>query len=114
MELKPITSISQVKDVIHGTYLKHWNFIKSQGLSRMNRTHIHFANGLPTDSNVISGMRKDCEIYIFIDLKKGLEDNVKFFQSSNGVILCSGNERGFLEPKYFLKVINAKSKEILL
>ena len=28
---------------IHGTYLVHWPFIKSQGLSKAARNHIHLA-----------------------------------------------------------------------
>ena len=43
-----------------------------QGLSKMNRTHIHFASGLPQDQQVLSGMRGDCEVYIYIDLAKAL------------------------------------------
>ena len=32
-------------------------------------------------------------------------DGIEFFVSSNGVILSSGDEDGFVKPKYFSKVI---------
>lgn len=43
------------KEAVHGTYMKHWPSIRSQGLSRMNRTHVHLAPGLPGEGGVISG-----------------------------------------------------------
>ena len=35
----------------------------------MSRNHIHFAIGYPGDKEVISGMRKTCDILIEIDLE---------------------------------------------
>lgn len=72
-ELTEITLEDRVLEVVHGTYYRHWPSIKEQGLSRMNRTHIHFAPGLPGDSAVISGMRTSCQLYIWINLPKALE-----------------------------------------
>ncbi|TSK28116.1 tRNA 2'-phosphotransferase 1 [Bagarius yarrelli] len=43
------------QEAVHGSYMKHWPSICSQGLSRMHRTHIHLAPGLPGDGQVISG-----------------------------------------------------------
>lgn len=113
-DLEEITSESLVPHVVHGTYFRHWNSIKQHGLSRMNRRHIHFAVGLPGEEGVISGMRSSCQIYIYIDLKKALADGFKFFRSSNNVILCSGDDVGYLPPQYFLKVVDKKSgKDVL-
>lgn len=42
--------------IVHGTTRTNFDLIvKSKGLSRMNRNHIHFAIGLPGDDCVISG-----------------------------------------------------------
>lgn len=74
----------------------------------MNRIHIHFANGLPSD-NVISGVRNNVEIVIYLNIIKALESNLKFYRSPNGVILSPGNADGIIEPKFFSKVCDIKS-----
>lgn len=40
-------------------------------------------------------------------------DGLKFYRSANNVILCSGDENGFLKTKYFLKVVDVKTKDLL-
>lgn len=97
-----------MENVIHGTYYDCWDSIRTNGLRRMKRVHIHFASGLPS-SRVISGMRHDVEIIIYIDIKKALEENFKFFKSPNEVILSPGNADGVIECKYFLKVCDVKN-----
>lgn len=39
----------------------------------MNRNHIHMAAGLLGESDVISGMRKTCNLYIYIDAAKAIQ-----------------------------------------
>lgn len=76
----------------------------------MNRVHIHFTTALPIGKeHVISGMRNNCGIYIYIDFPKAFESGLQFFISSNKVILSPGNDNGIIEPKYFLKIIDAKT-----
>lgn len=70
----------------------------------MERKHIHCAKGTLFDPNVISGLRKDAQVFIYIDLEKALTEGLKFYESENGVILTEGDEQGYLKPKYFLKV----------
>ncbi|CEG69056.1 hypothetical protein RMATCC62417_05201 [Rhizopus microsporus] len=107
--------------VIHGTTMKAWESIKNDGLSKMNRIHIHFAIGLPNDPNVKSGVRKSSEVYIFIDADKAMKgnnnnnkkrefinillDGIKFYKSRNDVILSDGID-GTIPPKYFKKAID--------
>lgn len=40
---------------MHGTYKEYLKSILDQGLKRMERLHVHFSCGLPTDGKVISG-----------------------------------------------------------
>ncbi|XP_050550128.1 tRNA 2'-phosphotransferase 1 isoform X2 [Spodoptera frugiperda] len=110
-----LTPITQPKygTVIHGTYLKCWPAIKNEGLSRMKRKHIHLAKGTLDDASVISGLRRDTEVHIYINLSRALADGISFFESENGVILTSGNKQGYLEPKYFEKAINIRTGESL-
>ncbi|CAN6832602.1 unnamed protein product, partial [Brassica oleracea] len=71
--LKPILSPEEAPVCVHGTYKKNLEFILASGLKRMNRLHVHFSCGLPTDGEVISGMRRDVNVLIFLDIKKALE-----------------------------------------
>lgn len=72
----------------------------------MKRNHIHFATGLLGEDGVISGMRSTCNVLIYIDLEKALEDGIKFFKSKNGVVLTEGvNGEGYLPNDYFRKIV---------
>ena len=81
-----ITDPAQLPLVIHGTDKKAWGFIKSQGLNRMARTHIHFAIGYPGDNQVISGMRGACDVIIEVDAAKAMAAGIEFQMSQNGVL----------------------------
>ena len=109
--LKPITLENYSKynyaNVIHGSYLIAKNRILKQGLSRMNRYHIHFTSEI-NNKKVVSGMRNSCEIYVYIDILKALNDGYLFFQSPNGVILSPGNSSGFIPPEYIIKIVDKK------
>jgi len=39
----------------------------------MNRQHIHLSEDFPGSKNVISGMRHNCELAIFIDAAKAIK-----------------------------------------
>lgn len=95
--------------IIHGTYYKVLDSIKRKGLSKMNRVHIHFSTKLPEDG-VISGMRKSCQVYVLVDIKKAINDGYNFYKSENDVILTEGNKDGYILPKYIYKIIDRKTK----
>jgi 2'-phosphotransferase len=80
----------------------------------MNRQHIHLSEDFPGSKSVISGMRANCEIAIYIDVKKAMQDGIKFYRSANNVILSPGDENGFLKPKYFLKIVDIKTSKTFL
>ncbi|TYH40226.1 hypothetical protein ES332_D12G232200v1 [Gossypium tomentosum] len=58
---------------VHGTYKRNLESILELGLKRMKRLHVHFSSGLPTDGEVISGMRRDVNVLIYLDVRKALE-----------------------------------------
>ncbi|XP_057979823.1 uncharacterized protein LOC131165785 isoform X2 [Malania oleifera] len=101
--LKPILSVEEVPVCVHGTYKRNLESILESGLKRMKRLHIHFSCGLPTDGEVISGVRRDINVLIFIDVQKALEDGMKFYISDNKVILTEGFD-GIVPVKYFEKI----------
>lgn len=108
LDMQPITSALDIPMAVHGTTLSAWEFIATQGLSKMKRNHIHLAQGIPGD-NVMSGMRNSSQILIFVDVQKALDAGVLFYLSANGVVLTDGDE-GFLSPIYFQRVEFAKGR----
>lgn len=111
VELLPLTSVDQFPAaVVHGTSRKAWSAIKTTGLSKMNRLHIHMAGGRLGDDGVISGMRANAEVFIYIDVKKALDAGISFSKSANNVILSAGNAQGLIPTQCFLKVEDKAGK----
>lgn len=114
--LQPLTpsELAEIPTIVHGTFADAWNTIQKKGLSKMGRNHIHFASGMIGEDGVISGMRKSCQVYIYVNAVKCAEDGIKFFKSDNGVLLTAGlNEEGCLPVSYFSHVTD-KSGNVLL
>ncbi|KAG7444479.1 uncharacterized protein BT62DRAFT_981696 [Guyanagaster necrorhizus] len=105
LELKPVLSVSDIPSgvAIHGTDIRAWEIISTEGLSKMKRNHIHLAQG----RDAVSGMRKTSKVIIYIDVQKALDADIKFFLSDNGVVLTEGDERGSLPVRFFSKVEDA-------
>ncbi|KMT00082.1 hypothetical protein BVRB_1g019080 isoform B [Beta vulgaris subsp. vulgaris] len=103
--LKPIHSAEEIPVCVHGTYKRHLESILASGLKQMSRLHIHFSPGLPSDGEVISGMRANVNMLIFLDTKKAMEDGMKFYKSENEVILTEGFD-GVVPAKYFQKILS--------
>ena len=92
--------------IVHGTYSETLpSILESGGLSKMGRTHIHFAIDIPESQVVISGMRKSCNVLIFIDICAALRDGYEFILSQNKVVLTTGNKKGILPSKYFRDIV---------
>ncbi|NJR31200.1 RNA 2'-phosphotransferase [bacterium] len=110
--ISPDSPSSVPETVVHGTFYAAWDrILGSGGLKAMSRTHVHFATGpslqmvLDSDKKetlrnspallgdtkaVISGMRSDAQILIYIDVRRALEMGVPFWVSENGVVLYRG------------------------
>ncbi|KAL7798424.1 RNA 2'-phosphotransferase, Tpt1 [Trichoderma ceciliae] len=90
--------------VLHGTYFAFWPAIEeSGGLKVMGRNHIHCSTGAP-EEGVMSGMRRDAELMIEIDVEKSLQEGIQWWKSDNGVLLTEGGEDGILSTRFFKKV----------
>lgn len=107
--LTPITDPDSVPNAVHGTFRKHLSSILENGLSRMERNHIHFAQTATAES----GVRKSATVFIYVDLSKAINEGIKFYLSENGVILTPGDENGFLLPKYFKTVVDNKGNNLM-
>ncbi|KAL2472840.1 RNA 2'-phosphotransferase [Forsythia ovata] len=110
--LKPILSPEEVPVCVHGTYKKNLESILEHGLKRMKRLHVHFSCALPTDGDVISGMRRDVNLLIFLDVRKALEEGMKLYMSDNRVILTEGFD-GVVPVKFFQKIESWPERELI-
>jgi 2'-phosphotransferase len=107
------TDVAALPCIVHGTYREPWNTIEKVGyLSRMKRNHIHCASGLLGENGVISGMRRTCQVYIYMDGAKCARDGIVFFRSDNGVILTEGVD-GEL-PVTYVSHVTDDSGQVLL
>ncbi|CAK0895604.1 unnamed protein product, partial [Prorocentrum cordatum] len=100
---RPILTVADIgqEQVVHGTYLEAWNKIRREGLNSMGRNHVHLCLGLP-GSGVISGMRSNATVAVFVDLASMLSSGVEVVQSPNGVVLTAGDGRsGVLSTRHF-------------
>lgn len=114
--LTPVLSVDAIPTgtCIHGTYRRCLVQILARGLFRMKRNHIHFTPHLAVDpTRPHSGFRSSCDTLIYVDVAAALADGIKFFMSSNGVILSPGNKRGFIPPRFFAKIVDRQTNNII-
>eukprot|EP00964_Phaeocystis_antarctica_P001031 scaffold591_cov65-Phaeocystis_antarctica.AAC.3 len=103
---EPLTLKTAPEVAVHGSYVEHVHTIFEQGLSRMGRHHVHLAKGLLGEKGVVSGMRRDAELFIWVNVHAAIKGGLTFYESANGVILCDGqNGDGIIPPAYFSVVI---------
>ncbi|XP_046683855.1 tRNA 2'-phosphotransferase 1-like isoform X3 [Homalodisca vitripennis] len=116
LELEPIRSSAELPNgwAVHGTYHSVLPNIRLQGLSRMSRVHIHLSPHEPGDHRIISGLRPNVQVLVYVDVDKAILGGISFFKSANDVILSEGNSSGLIEPKYFLKIKDIRTGENLL
>mmetsp|Transcript_14781 Transcript_14781/g.29925 ORF Transcript_14781/g.29925 Transcript_14781/m.29925 type:complete len:448 (-) Transcript_14781:286-1629(-) len=93
---------------VHGTYQRAWDTIRTMGLSKMNRQHVHMARDLPGESGVISGMRASCQVLVYVDLHAGIKAGMRFFESANGVILTDGFG-GVVPPRFLARAVDRRT-----
>jgi 2'-phosphotransferase len=80
-------------NVIHMTFSNNIKEIKKNGISKMNRSHIHFAQ----ESHLL---RSGCDIKIIVNMDSAMKDGILFFIANNGVIISPGNKDGFIPFKH--------------
>jgi len=99
---------------VHGTYRWHWDSICRSGLlpgglrGKQQRSEVHFACEEPGKDGyrAVSGMRSDCNLVIWLDLQRALEDGLPFYISENGVVLSPGDAHGCIPALYFHKALD--------
>lgn len=103
---------------VHGTYKRHVQAILKNGLlaggkfGNTFRNHVHFAPYAPGDGRVVSGMRYDSDVAVWINLRQALRKGVPFFMAKNEVILSPGID-GVVPAEFIERVCNIKTGEVL-
>lgn len=113
LDLIPLTldDTSHTPFVIHGTFWKAWEKIKTNGLKlQNNRTHLHFQPGTLgkgcEPSDLVKRFRNNCEVLVYVDLARALDGGLKFHKSSNNVVLTKGDRFGRVPARFFLKAVH--------
>jgi 2'-phosphotransferase len=113
LDLIPLTldDTSHTPFVIHGTFWKAWEKIKTNGLKlQNNRTHLHFQPGTLgkgcEPSDLVKRFRNNCEVLVYVDLARALDGGLKFHKSSNNVVLTKGDRYGRVPARFFLKAVH--------
>lgn len=98
--------------VVHGTYFAFWpRIVESGGLRVMGRTHVHCSTGTP-EEGVVSGMRKDAELLVEIDVEASVKQGgLRWWRSDNGVILTEGDADGLVSSRFF-KLVTGRSQDV--
>ena len=107
-----IKNIYEYPKIIHGTFYEAWEFIKNTGLNKMSRNCIHFAIGENNESNVISGMRGSCQLYVEIDAALCVARGIEMYISTNKVVLSPG-VNGVILPLFFKRVVDKTGKILM-
>ena len=113
LQLQQILNETDSPTIVHGTSMRAWERIKQEGLSRMRRNHIHFAQGEPGESGFVRGLKQLSEVLIYLDIPKLLQDGLLLFKSHNGVVLCPGDLNGLISPRYFKAVFQRSPRQQL-
>jgi len=104
----PVCELQEDEVCCHGTYLQHFDSIMSEGLKaggkhgQSFRRHVHFSVRHPGET-VVSGMRPNCQIAVYVDLKRAALQGIRFYRSENNVILSEGID-GAVPPGFIERV----------
>ena len=103
--------------ILHGTTYKALGEIKKSGLKKMGRSHIHFAinDDIVEGNKGQSGIRGNCQVMVYLNMEKAMNDGIEFFISSNNVVLSPGvGNDGIIDAKYIEKIIDRRTKKTIL
>ena len=80
-----LTTVKPPETLYHGTVAKFIDAIKTQGLQKMSRRHIHLSKHIETAKKV--GARRGKPVILVIESGKMFGDGYAFYVSENGVWL---------------------------
>jgi len=94
--------------IVHETYEKYLPKILMEGLSRIDKNHVHLCNQI---GGTWIRRKKRANIAIYIDVQEARRNGLKFFSAPNEVIMCSVDDSGYIPLPYFKKIRNIQTGE---
>jgi len=94
--------------IVHETYNKYLPKILTEGLSRIDRNHVHLCKQIGGTWII---RKKRANIAIYIDVQEARQNGLKFFYAPNEVIMCSGNRSGNIPIKYLKEIKNIQTRK---
>ena len=97
--LMPLAPPEVPKYLVHGAAYDFYESIFRSGLlpggakGKNFRKHVHLTDRTPNQGEVISGMRTDSEVALWIHARSAAENGLQFWKSRNGVYFC-----GHIQP----------------
>lgn len=104
--LEKLSDSSVSRYCVHGTYGNCVHLIRTGGLNRMARNHVHLSEQGPGGiGSVVSGMRGSCDTVITVDVHAAMVAGITFFRSTNGVVLTEGlGNTGAIPPEFIVDI----------
>jgi len=104
----PVSELNPGEVCCHGTYESHLQNILSQGIKAGGKHGVSFRRTVhfsirPPGETVVSGMRPNCQVAIYVDLPRAAREGIQFYRSANDVILTEGID-GAVPPAYIQSV----------
>jgi len=84
--------------IVHETYSKHLPKVLTEGLSRMDRNHVHLCKQI---GRTWIRFKKRANIVIYVDVQEARRNGLTFFLAPNDVIMCPGDENYYIPIKYY-------------
>ena len=82
--------------LIHATYKENWPSIEKYGLEPNGYTY--FTTSLPNSGEIIPGMKKECNVFIYLD--EEVLKNYTFVKFDDEYVT-----RDIISPKYFKTIL---------
>ena len=57
-------------------------------------------------------MRYNCQIVVFVDVNRAIDDGIEFYETRNGSIVTQGRD-GVLPPEYIQDIYSIKQKAVI-
>jgi putative RNA 2'-phosphotransferase len=83
--------------LFHGTSLTNWHSLEREGLTKMQRHHVHLSADVET-AKMVAARRKGEHIILRVDAARMFSEGHSFFVSDNGVWLAESVPVQYLSP----------------